>query len=223
MPSRTPPNFLDLTGQLFTRLTVLYRDPFPLHPKEGPAWICQCICGQQKSVTTRSLRSKRTRSCGCWEREHQAQGNLKHGNARKSGASPEYRSWQKMKDRCLTPTCPDYPRYGGRGITICIQWQDSFPTFLQDMGPRPSPQHSIERRNNNGPYSPENCRWATRTEQARNTRNNVFLTYNGETHCLAEWSEIVSIRQNTLSDRYRYGWSDEKILTTPLRRWPSQI
>jgi hypothetical protein len=155
--------------------------------------------------------------------ERLAQGHLVHGNARKTGPTPEYKAWQKIKERCLVLTSKDYPRYGGRGIQVCPQWVESFSTFLADMGPRSNPLHSIERRDNDGPYAPDNCYWATRKEQARNTRNNVLLTWNGETHCLSVWSELVHIRPSILADRYRAGWSIERLLMTPPRRWPSQV
>jgi hypothetical protein len=156
-------------------------------------------------------------------RELQLELKVTHGATRKNQISPEYRAWCKMKERCNCTTSKDYARWGGRGIRVCERWQNSFTAFLHDMGPRPTPKHTLERLDNNGPYSPENCIWATRTRQARNTRNTVFLTWNNETHCISEWSEIVPISQRTIAERYRAGWPVERILTTPPRRWPSQV
>jgi len=215
-------NFIDLTGHTFTRLTVLHRDFSSKNPTQGPAWFCQCVCGNVISVTTRSLRSERTRSCGCLLRERRIESHFKHGGAPKGKPTPEYRAWVKMKERCTLPESKDYPRWGGRGITVCPQWIDSFPTFLADMGPRPGPGYTLEREDNDGPYSPQNCAWVTRKTQARNTRNNVFLTWNNETHCISAWAEILQVPQQRLADRYRAGWSHERILTTPPRRWPGQ-
>jgi hypothetical protein len=131
-------------------------------------------------------------------------------------ANPEYCLWRDMRYRCECPTKSGYPHYGGRGIFVCERWQ-TFENFLVDMGPRPSPTHSIERRDNDGPYSPENCCWADKTTQQRNKRNNSTLTWNGETHCLAEWAELVHISQKVLSRRKNLGWTTEAILTTPVK------
>jgi hypothetical protein len=220
---KSPPNFLDLTGQTFTRLIVLHRDLAPSHPEQGAWWICQCQCGKTVSALAKALQSKAIKSCGCLRGERLVAGNLKHGQNRKSRTTPEYKAWQKMKERCDSPTSKDYPRYGGRGITVCDDWRTSFEAFFAYVGPRPSAQHTLDRYpDNDGPYAPGNVRWATRTEQARNTRNTVFLTLHGETHCLSEWSEILHINHQILIDRHMYGWSDEKILTTPVRQWPSR-
>lgn len=217
---KPPGNFVDITGQTFTRLTVTARD-WSIPTEKGAAWVCTCVCGNTITVLTKDL-NKKVKSCGCLKRTNLPERNLKHGATQKKAPTPEYKTWQKMKERCLSPTSKDYARYGGRGITICQRWKEDFSVFLEDMGLRPTPQHSLERRDNNGPYAPENCRWATKREQARNTRNNVLLTWNGETHCISEWSEIVHISQLTLAERYRAGWSVERVLTTPVRRWPSQ-
>lgn len=133
---------------------------------------------------------------------------------------PEYTVWADMRRRCLNTTRKDYARYGGRGITICDRWIDSFANFLADMGPRPSPEHSIERRDNESGYGPENCFWGTRVEQARNKRDTSYLTLNGVTRCLAEWVEVTGIPHNTILMRInKYGWTVEKALTTPIRSW----
>jgi hypothetical protein len=133
---------------------------------------------------------------------------------------PEYTVWADMRRRCLNTTRKDYARYGGRGITICDRWINSFANFLADMGPRPSPQHSIERRDNDAGYSPENCFWATPIEQGRNKRDTAWLTLNGVRRSLAEWAEVTGIDSNTIFMRiHNCGWSVEKALTTPVRSW----
>lgn len=127
---------------------------------------------------------------------------------------PEYEAWRSIRGRCLNPNDQAYPSYGGRGITICDDWRDSFPAFLRDVGPRPSAEHSIDRIDNNQGYEPGNVRWSTRTEQGRNKRNNHLLTLNGETRCVSEWAEVIGIQATTLFRRIRKGWTVERALTT---------
>lgn len=122
--------------------------------------------------------------------------------------------WFGMKQRCNNPKHEAYARYGGRGIKICERWE-SFQNFMEDMGPRPGPEYSIERLNNDLGYEPSNCKWATRTEQSRNTRNNRRLTYNGETLCVSEWAERFGLHHNRITKRLESGWSVEEALTTP--------
>lgn len=131
--------------------------------------------------------------------------------------APEYYAWRDIRLRCTSSTHKNFPRYGGRGIYVCNRWLDSYSNFLADMGGRPSPLHSIDRINNDGPYSPENCRWATRAEQTRNRSSNRLMTLNGRTQCIVQWAEELGIKANTLNSRIVMGWSDEKTLTTPVK------
>src|SRR6266540_871109 len=124
-----------------------------------------------------------------------------------------------MKSRCLNPNWPNYHHYGGRGITVCERWRGGFEAFFEDMGPRPGPGYSIERVNNDGDYTPENCRWATRQEQLRNTRQTMRLTWNGETLTTFEWAERTGIPAGTIRGRIVQGWSVEEALTLPARTW----
>ena len=112
--------------------------------------------------------------------------------------TPTYRAWQDMIQRCYNPRRTRYPMYGGRGITVCQRWRESFEAFLKDMGTSPSPRHSIDRIDNNGNYEPGNLRWATAKEQSRNQRRNRVLTYQGETLCIAEWAERLGVAYATL-------------------------
>jgi hypothetical protein len=130
--------------------------------------------------------------------------------------SPEYRSWRGMKTRCLNTRDHMYPKYGGRGIGICDRWRDSFEAFLADMGPKPTPRHSIERIDNNGNYEPSNCRWATNTEQSRNRRNTRHITHEGETMCISAWAYKAGISVQTLHTRLRNGMPISAALTHPL-------
>lgn len=128
--------------------------------------------------------------------------------------SPEYAVWNEMIARCTRPSSKGWQLYGGRGIKVCERWQ-KFVAFIEDMGPRPGPRYTVERVDNSGNYTPENCRWATFTEQARNTRKNRTLTAFGQTRTIAEWAEITGLKYMTLYQRVAtYGWDTERALTT---------
>lgn len=133
----------------------------------------------------------------------------KHGKA----GTVEYSCWGKMKTRCHDPNDQSYARYGGRGIAVCDRWRESFENFFEDMGFKPSPRHSIERKNNNGPYCKENCTWATRLEQNNNTSQNRRITFGGQTMTLAQWGRSLGLNWHTLNNRLRRGWSLENALT----------
>lgn len=125
-----------------------------------------------------------------------------HGHSTKSTASRTYTTWAMMKNRCKNKNAPNYPRYGGRGITYCERWEQ-FENFLEDMGDRPEGK-TLDRIDTNSNYCPENCKWSSVKEQQRNTRTTKFFTYNGETKCLSEWSEILGIKKATLIYRIKY-------------------
>ena len=130
--------------------------------------------------------------------------------------TPEYRAWQQMIRRCVVPTHPAFPRYGGRGITVCERWLASVEDFLRDMGPRPD-GHELDRRDNDGPYSPENCRWVTRKVNDRNRASNRVVEFDGERRTVAEWCEVTGLRPDTLAWRLNH-WPVEKALTFGLMR-----
>lgn len=133
--------------------------------------------------------------------------------------SREYKLWQQIKIRCTNPKAQNYSAYGGRGIAVCPRWADSFEAFISDMGPRPSPDHSVERNDNNGPYSPNNCRWASKMEQGQNKRNSHHLTLNGETMTISAWSRRTGLVIATILRRLQMGRSVEDALTTrPIHR-----
>lgn len=139
--------------------------------------------------------------------------NSRSQNTKRHGlhGTPTYKVWRAMRKRCNQPSLDSYERYGGRGVRVCERWA-SFQCFLEDMGEKPSPSHSIDRIDNNGNYEPNNCRWATCEEQARNRSNSIKLELNGISKTLPEWSEATGIKYITLYYRYRKGWSVEKIL-----------
>lgn len=203
------PHARNLAGSVFGRLTALR--PVGVDKRRHVLWECRCACGETAIIPSLSLTTKNTQSCGCYRRETVRT----HGQ---SGSSPNptrtWRIWQGMKQRCGNSNNPDYANYGGRGITVCAEWIGSFEVFLADMGPCPSTQHSIDRKDNNGPYSPGNCRWATKAEQEHNKRTNHFITWNGQTFCVTEWAERLSMPLGTLFGRIAK-WGPERALSTP--------
>lgn len=132
----------------------------------------------------------------------------------------EYRAWRGLKTRCLNKKNAKYPKYGGRGITVCDRWLNSYENFLADMGRSPSPKHSVERKDNNGNYEPGNCRWATDKEQANNRRSSRIIQYNGQSKTIAQWADEIKIDQTTLLARITNGWSIGDAITKPLIKYP---
>jgi len=202
---------LDLTGQTFTRLTVI---AYAYTKNRRVYWLCECSCPAKTRLAVRadSLTEKNTQSCGC----QKIDSATKHGHnavATKGGPSPTYISWNIMLGRCTNPNDDHYASYGGRGITVCDRWYD-FRNFLADMGERPDGM-TLDRRDVNGPYERTNCRWATPLQQSQNRRNNRLLTYEGRTQSVSAWAQELGIPRPVLQDRVRRLWTDEEILMTP--------
>jgi hypothetical protein len=192
-------------GDRYGRLTVIQEVDSVMSGRAIRCVLCQCDCGNTLTVWLQSVRSGNTTSCGC-----ALNGGVNHGHSK--AKTRTYQAWASMKRRCLNPNVRDYNNYGGRGISICQRWMDSFEAFLNDMGEIPDGM-SIDRIDNDANYEPANCRWATRKQQARNTRSNRIVTYNGESKCLVEWSEKTRIPYQILWGRLSKGWSVEDALT----------
>lgn len=188
----------------------------PPRGNRGEMWLrVRCVCGTEMEVSSYKLRTGHTKSCGCQKR------NLIVSTMKWKGLSKpyaaEYTAWRHMNDRCHNPEHPNYPPYGGRGIRVCARWRESFETFLDDLGARPSSKHSLDRVDNDGNYEPGNCRWATRFEQDSNTSRVHLLEFNGERLTIREWSRRTGINREVLRRRVRIlGWSPERALTEPV-------
>lgn len=195
----------DIQGQVFGSWTVL-------RYVGRKKWLCRCVCDQERAVLGASLRNGASTSCGCTRMVKMQAANTSHGMAH----SPEYKVWRSMIDRCRNPRNNASKNYGGRGIDVCARWAESFEAFISDMGPRPSARHTVERIDNDLGYGPSNCRWATRFEQSRNMRSNIFLTIDGERMILTDACRKVGLKRATVESRIREGWSAEEAISCPV-------
>lgn len=208
-PKGLRPPLGQLIGTTWNRWTVLDEK------MEGKRWLfCRCSCGTERWVDARNVRASNLRkkgtskSCGCLNREIVKVLHKTHGRA----YSKVYKTLYQIKDRCLNSNNPNFYRYGGRGITLCKRWEESFENFLEDMGEPPSPKHSIDRIDNNGNYEPGNCRWATMQEQARNKRGTLFLETPEGKVCLTEWCQSNNAPYSTAARRFHKGRPHSEIM-----------
>jgi len=200
---------MDLSGKQFDRWSVLH-----FHDRSGvdrkPRWWCRCQCGSERAVFQGSLVLHTSRSCGCLRREVSGSRTRTHGRS----GTKIYMVWSDMLKRCNNPGHPSYKHYGGRGISVCERWRD-IENFVSDMGD-PEEKRELDRIDNDGPYSPDNCRWATRSEQANNSRRNKWVSYQGETLTVTQWAERLNIEFHVLRWRLKHNWPIERALTEPL-------
>lgn len=180
------------SGQRYGRLMLITQTA-------GEKWLCLCDCGRVKEARSYNMAYGRTTSCGCAHAEETSASRWKHGLR----SSPEYGVWSNMKSRCSSPKNVMYDRYGGRGIAVCEEWEASFATFYLDMGPRPSPKHSIDRIDNDGHYCKGNCRWATKLEQGANISRNKHVQLDGESVIQAEAARRLGMSVSGLRYRLR--------------------
>jgi len=202
-------------GDAYGRLTLV-READPCVRTNGYTrrrWVCRCECGTITTVLEQSLRSGATQSCGCLLRERARDGSCKR---KKHGMSKTriHTIWIGMLSRCCSKQNLAYARYGGRGISVCERWRNSFLAFLADMGCPPSASHTLDRIDNDGPYSPGNCRWATAKEQANNRCSNIRVTNHGNTFTLQQWSEHTGIPYVTLYKRWHRGLRGQSVITS---------
>jgi len=191
-------------GDVYNRLTIVKEVSTDSRRK----FLCRCTCGTLKEFKIEHIRSGHTKSCGCMRKEMVESLRKTHGMTN----SMAFKSWTSMKQRCLNPKMKYFDRYGGKGIKVCKRWLHSFENFLADMGKRPSIEHSLDRIDGTKGYSPDNCRWATPKEQAKNRKTTVI--YNGET--ASDASRRLGGGGALVSQRMMNGWSIEKAFTTPL-------
>lgn len=177
-------------------------------PMRLPGWLLICGCGLARVVG---------------RPEKPADSLCKDCRRRTLASSTGYYCWKSIIDRCTRPRSKDYPAYGGSGIGVCRRWaegdgrRNGFQCFAMDMGPRPSPLHSVHRRDNTCGYEPENCEWATETTQQNARTNNRRLTRNDTTLTVSQWAAVLGCNPSVISTRLRLGWSEEKALSTPVR------
>jgi len=200
---------MEVMGKKFGRLTVLEEAP----KKNFRRFLfCLCSCGNKKEINRDNLVQGKVNSCGCLKVDEIRKRLTTHG----MNQSPTHRTWRAMKSRCNPKTViKSFQRnYTKKGITVCNRWL-KFQNFYQDIGPKPSSKHSIDRIDGNKGYSPDNCRWATPKEQARNTSRNRMITYKGETKAMASWAEELGLSYSMVRDRIKRKWSYKRALETP--------
>jgi hypothetical protein len=194
-------------GQQVGELTVVESRAMKVDGKTRVYVLCRCSCGNEKNIRAKLVTPAALQGFPCYRDSHSAKGAFRQ----------EFITWTAMKQRCYNAKDPSYGRYGGRGIQVCDRWRSSFRNFLQDMGRRPKGR-SLDRIDNSGDYEPGNCRWATAKEQATNRRGNRLVTCDGVTKTISGWCEVNGLRQGTVTERIRRGWTDQDAVTVPLKR-----
>jgi hypothetical protein len=215
-------SFIDMTGWIMkehgvpdSRLTVIKK--VGTNNNRETLWLCECNCKDHNKITVvgSSVRTGHTLSCGCLNKEHVAE-SLKQRSTHGETNTRLFKIWQGIHKRCENANASNYYLYGARGITVCKEWSNyvEFAKWAKENGYNDN--LSIERINVNGNYCPENCKWATRKEQANNTRANHYLTYQNQTHTISEWADITGIKYGTLNSRIQRGWDIDRAINTPI-------
>lgn len=204
----------DLKGFTTGRLTVLsFSHKGGEGVKKRSYWNCVCSCGY-KCVKRSDALTGPTESCGCLRLERATESNTKHGHLNNGSQTPEYVTWQNIKQRCKNVNKKCAKNYVEKGISVCSRWLNSFENFLSDMGPKPSPKHTIERRKNYLGYSPQNCYWATRDIQNRNHSRNIWIEHDGKRMVAIDWAKETGIPYPTITARFKRGLPAHQVLST---------
>lgn len=173
--------------------------------------LFKCQCSNNFTAAIHNIKSRQVKVCSI-KCEYYKTNTRTHGKS----STSIYKAWLNLKTRCNDPKHKHYSHYGGRGIKVCDRWLNSFENFLEDVGEKPTPQHTLDRIDNNGNYEPSNCRWATRIEQANNNTRNINITYNGQTKTLQQWADVVGIDYKNIWARLKAGWDAHKAFFTPV-------
>lgn len=203
---------IDRTGQRFGRLTVIEEAGRDKH--RNVIWKCRCDCGNESYVTTADL--KKTKSCGCWNIDAIIQRNTRHGASKRGSITKLYKVWAAVKQRCTNPKNKAYKNYGGRGVKLCDEWleYEPFEKWAFENGYAEGLQ--LDRIDNNGSYSPDNCRFVSAVENSHNKRNNVWITIDGKTALAVDWAKEVGVNVEVIRKRLRKGWSPKEAVIAPL-------
>lgn len=200
-------------GQKYGRITIL--DIYPYKKGDGGTRkglvVCDCTPDKSYEMNIYNLGTGHTQSCGCYAVEKATSDSTTHGYSK----SQVYKIYMGMIARCYKENSTSYPRYGAKGVSVCNRWKESFENFLEDMGEPPEGM-SLDREDNKGNYTPENCRWSTNKQQSNNRSNNILINYKGKTQTLSQWAEELGFNYHSLIYRLERGWSHEKTLSTPI-------
>lgn len=212
--------FIDLSGKKFGRLTAIER-----RGRSGSfaMWFCHCDCGGESLVRSGNLRSGNSTSCGCQAVEAVISRSKTHGQSVGYKSTPEHRAWKQALNRCRNPNLRSWKDYGGRGISMCPEWEASFQTFFDYVGPRPTDQHSLDRIDVDLGYQPGNVRWATPDVQNSNKRPRRTLVVEGEKLSVREASRRCGLNYKTVKHRLWKGWPDQKILLPARSKRPAAL
>lgn len=208
---------IQLIGKIFTRLTVI--SSYPKKENGQTQWVCKCSCGKELVVTTSDLNSNGVQSCGCLNRENVIKRNTIHGYSKRNHKHPLYDTWAGMNARCSNKNHIAYKYYGQRGISVCDEWKKTPVKFIKWAKANGWKKGlTIDRKNNEKNYSPENCKISNMHEQLQNTRRTKQIEFNKKTLSLTDWSKQTKINRNTLYSRiFKHNWPIDKALTIPTR------